>query len=94
MLSAMVFAEFSELRDARHGAVVVHDFADHAAVAKASQPRQIDGGFGLPSSHQHAAFARAQREDVTGADQIARVCWRGRWRREWCARDRPPRCRW
>ena len=66
-------AEFGQLRDARHGSVVVHDFADHAALAQTGQPRQIHGRFGLPGAHQHAAFAGPQGKDMAGTNQIARL---------------------
>jgi hypothetical protein len=71
-LQAVPLAKLDELRHARHGAVLVHDFADHAGGRKPGQARQIHGGFGLAGAHQHAAFARAQREHVAGPRQIAR----------------------
>ena len=64
-------AELGQLRHARHGAVVVHDFADHAALAQTGEPRQIDRRFGLPGADQHAAFARPQGKDMAGTSQIA-----------------------
>ena len=33
--------------------------------------REIDAGFRMPGAHQHAAFARDQREDVAGRDDVA-----------------------
>src|SRR5579862_8923408 len=47
--------EFGELGDARHGAIVVHDFADDAALAQAGETGEIDGGFGLAGANEHAA---------------------------------------
>ena len=70
-LQSMVAAELLELRHAGHGAVVVHDFADHSGREEARQPGQVHGGLGLTGPHQHAAFPGAQREDVARARQIA-----------------------
>jgi len=67
----VALAEFLKLRHARHGPVVVHDLADHAAGPQSGQPRQIDYRFGLPGANQHAALARAQRKNMTGASQVS-----------------------
>ncbi len=34
------------------------------------EAREVDGAFGLAGAHEHAAVARAQREDVAGRDEI------------------------
>ena len=91
---AVVGAEVVELRDAGHGAVVVHDFADDAAGVEAGQAGEIDGGFGLAGADEHAAFAGAEREDVAGAGEIGGSRCRDRWPRGWCGRGRRRRCRW
>ena len=95
MRSAMVtmrrpcfFAKTLEIRHARHRAVVVHDLADDAGGREPGEAREIDGALGLPGAHEHAARARAEREDVAGRDEIARACTRGSRRRGSCARDR------
>ena len=59
--------EALQLRPARHGAVGVHHLADDAGGEEARQAREIDRALGLPGAHQHAALARAQREDVARA---------------------------
>ena len=66
-------AEFEELRHARHGAVVVHDFADDAGGVQAGDAREVDAGFGLAGANEDAAVARAQRKDVAGAGEILRA---------------------
>ena len=66
-------AKFSELRHARHRAVVIHDFADHARGSQSRDARQVHGRLGLPGAHQHAAVSRAQGKDVAGARQIGRA---------------------
>ena len=63
-------AEFAQLRYARHGAVLVHDFADHAGGVEAGETRKIDRGFRLPGTDQHAAIARAQGENVAGPREV------------------------
>ena len=68
---AVPLTKLDKLRHARHGAIVVHDFADHAGGRETRQARQIDGSFGLAGADQDAAFARAQREYVAGPRQIA-----------------------
>ena len=75
-LEAVPCAELREMRNARHGAVGVHDFADHSAGLEAAHARQIDRGFGLPGAYQHAALPGSQREDVTGTGQVARGAFR------------------
>jgi hypothetical protein len=69
-LDAVLLAEDLEVGHAGHLAVVLDDLADHAGGAQAGQPAQVDDALGLAGAHQHAAFARAQREDVAGAGQI------------------------
>ena len=68
--------EPSQLRHPSHGAVVVHDLADDADGMETGNPRQIDRGFGLAGSHQHAAVPRPQRKHVAGTGEIPRL--RGR----------------
>ena len=34
------------------------------------EPREVDGGLGLARALEHAAGARAQREDVAGLDEV------------------------
>src|SRR5581483_3395563 len=74
-LQPMVLTELHQVRHARHGAVVVHDLADHAGGGKAGEPSQVHGGFGLASAHQHTTAASAQREYVPRTRQ---VCGTGR----------------
>ena len=61
-----------EVGHARHRAVGVHDLADHARGRAAGEAGEVDGGLGLARALQHAARARAQREDVAGLDEVAR----------------------
>ena len=78
-LQSVRAAEFRELRHARHGAVVIHDFADHARGSESGDARQVHRRFGLPGAHQHAAVSRAQAER-RGRDARDRWgAWPGRW---------------
>src|SRR5579884_3855321 len=72
-LEAVAGAEGDEFGHAGHGAIRVHDFADHTAGLEAGEAGQIDGGFGLAGAHQYAAGTRAEREHMAGARQILRL---------------------
>ena len=72
-LQVVFLAEFDQLRHAGHGAVVTHDFADDASGSQPGNAREIDTSFGLTGADQHAAFARAQRENVSRACEILRL---------------------
>ena len=63
---SMQAAEFHQLRDARHGPVIVHDFADHAGMVQPSEARQVHRSFRLSRAHQHAAIARTQSVNMPG----------------------------
>ena len=66
-------AKFVKLRHAGHGAVFVHDFADHAGGVKAGDAGEINAGFGLASAHEDAAVAGTKGEDVAGASEVLRA---------------------
>src|SRR5260370_10956958 len=72
-LEFVLEAELAKLRDAGHGAVVVHDFADDTAGPESGQTREIHHSLGLAGAHQYSAFASAQRENMTRPDQVARL---------------------
>ena len=55
---------------AHHRAVVVDQFGDDADKRQAGKLAEIDRGFGVAGAHEHAAFARDQRKDVAGAQEI------------------------
>ncbi len=69
-LQVVLAAEVGELRNARHGAVVVHDLADHACGNQSGETGEIDGGFGLSGANQDSAFAGAEREGVSGTREV------------------------
>ena len=59
-----------DLRPAHHGAVVVHQFGQHADRRQLGEPAEIDAGFGMAGAHQHAAFLGDQRKDVARPHEI------------------------
>ena len=63
-------AEFLQVGNAGHGAVVVHDFADDAGGDEAGETGEIDGGFGLAGADEDATAAGAEREDVSGTGEV------------------------
>ncbi len=67
-------AKFAQLRHARHGAVFVHNFADHAGGVESRQAGKVDRCLGLPGANEHAAIAGAQRKNVARAGEIAWGC--------------------
>ena len=93
-LQAVLGGEQLQVGQARHGAVVVHDLADHRGGRAAGHGGQVAAGFGMAGAHQHAAVDRLQREDVAGLHQVARRWRRGPRRPAPCARGRRRRCRW
>ena len=71
-LEVVFLAERDEIRDPRHGSVVVHDLADDACRNHPCQTSEIDRGLGLSRAHQNSAFAGAKRKDVSWACQVGR----------------------
>ena len=55
----VLFLELHQLRQPRHRAVVVQDFAEHPGRLQAGHARQIDRRFGVAGAAQHAAFLGA-----------------------------------
>ena len=53
-----------------HGAVVVHDLADHGGGRATGHAGEVTTGFGVTGTHQYAAVNRLQRKDVAGLYQV------------------------
>ena len=53
-----------------HGAVGVHDLADHTGGLKAGQARQVNGGLGLAGALEYAERPGPEREHVAGLDEV------------------------
>ena len=69
-------AVLDQVGHAGHRPVVLHDLADDARRDHAGQPGQVDRGLGLAGALEHAAAARAKREDVARLDEVSAL--RGR----------------
>ena len=54
-------------------AVIIHNLAADAYGLQACQLAQINSGFGVTGAHQYTALACAQRENVTGTAEVARL---------------------
>ena len=72
-LQAVLGGKLLQVGQARHGAVVLHDLADHGGRRAAGHGGQVATGFGMAGAHQHAAIDGLQRKDVTGLHQILRA---------------------
>src|SRR5205085_7577268 len=72
----MLGGELLELWTLRGRSIVVQDFTDDAGWRETRETREVDGGLGVTDTLQHAAFTRAEREDVSTMPQIARLCFR------------------
>ena len=69
-LEIVELGEAGEIVAPRHGAVVVHDFADHSRRVQSRETGDVDRGFGMTGADQDATVARHQREDMAGADDV------------------------
>ena len=66
-------AEWNQVRNARHLAVIAHNLANHARRVQPRQPRQVYRCLGLARPHQHPAPARPQRKHMPRPRQVARI---------------------
>ena len=69
----MRLAELDEIGQAGHGAVVLHDLADHGGRREAGERAEVAAGLGVAGADQHAALLRGEREDVAGGDDVVRL---------------------
>ena len=67
---SMLGSKQLQVGQARHGAIVFHDLANHRAGRAACHGGQITARLGMASTHQHAAVYRLQRKDVAGLHQV------------------------
>ena len=61
-----------QVGQARHAAVVVHDFADHRGRRQARHHRQITARFGVPCAHEHAAVLGLKWKNMARLHQVGR----------------------
>jgi len=78
-LQVVFLAKFDELRDAGHGAVVAHDFANDSRGSEAGDAREIHGRFGLTGADENSAIARAQRKKYGRGARGPAVSFWDRW---------------
>ena len=67
---AMLGCKQLQIGQAGHGAVVLHDFANHAAGVATGHAGQVASGFGVARAHQHAAIHRLQGKHMAGLHQV------------------------
>ena len=72
-LKLLALGKSGKLGPAHHRAVVVHQFGKHADRRQPCEPAEVDASLGVAGAHQHAAFLRHQRKDVTGPHEIRRT---------------------
>ncbi len=66
-----VFAcEHFDLWPPRHGAIVVHELAQHSRRLECGEAAQVDRRFGVSGANQHAATPRPQRKDVSRPREV------------------------
>ena len=75
-LQLVLAGEFHQFGQPRHGAVVIHDLADHARRVQARKAADIGRGLGMTGADQDAAVARAQREDMARRCDVLRPAFR------------------
>ncbi len=71
-LEAVELGELHQVGAPRHGAVVVHDLADHAGGVEAGEPCDVDRRLGVAGADENAAVAGHQGKDMAGRDDVRR----------------------
>ena len=69
-LEPMFLFEFHEIRQAGHGAIFLHDFANDSGGIEACQARQVNGSLGVARTAQDAASLRLKRENMAGLHEV------------------------
>ena len=72
-LQVVALREGDEIGQTRHGAVFVHDLADHARGVEAGKAGDVDRCLGMACADEDAAIAGAQGEDVAGRRDVLRA---------------------
>jgi hypothetical protein len=67
---AVLLGKQLQVWQARHGAVVVHDLADHGCRRAACDRGEITAGLGVACAHQHAAIHRLKRKNMARLHQV------------------------
>src|SRR5436190_9768832 len=69
-LEPMLLLEDQQLWEPSRRAVGIEGFADHSGGNEPGKARQVDARFGVTRTAENAARFGAQREDVSGLNQI------------------------
>ena len=72
-LDIVLFGKFLQVRHPGHGAVILHDFADHRGALETRQAGQVRGTLGLPGAHQNPALPGPDGKNVPRAHQVVRL---------------------
>jgi len=71
-LQPVGFLVGSQVSDASHGPVFMHDFAEYSGCWEVSHADKIDCGFGMPGTAEHSVINCLQWKDVTRLDETIR----------------------
>ena len=69
-LQFVMRCELDQVRQTRHRTVVLHNFADDRRRRQTGKTAKITARFGMTGTHQHAAIACHDRENVSGLNNI------------------------
>ena len=70
---AMLLGERDQVGQSRHRTVVAQDLADHRRRREPGQRGEIAASLGVTGAHEHAAFLRHDRKNMTGLDDVGRL---------------------
>ena len=65
--------EYDEIGKPRHGAVGVHDLAQHGRRSEPGERREVAACFGVPGAREHAARLRDERKHVSRLHDVGRL---------------------
>jgi hypothetical protein len=69
-VESVCFSDDLQVGQASHGAVFVHDFADHAGFGEAGHAGEVNRGFGLPGADEDSTVLGAQGEHVARPGEV------------------------
>ena len=65
----VLFLVITEVADAGHGAVFIHDFAEDGGSRESGHAGEVDAGFGVTGATEDAVLDGLKGKDVTGLDE-------------------------
>ena len=69
-LQPVSFLVASQISDASHGSVLVHDLAEYSGCWEVGHAGEIDCGFRVPGTAEHSVISGLQGKDVTGLNEL------------------------